>query len=160
MDCKKRGIERPHVFKMKRQSTAPETKFKTYTGETVNFKDPNIVKIRTDTYRPINSKKWDPTRTRLELHDPSVTGLMDRTHTPRGYKKEMTLARNWDQYPWMHTRRNMEAFENVSQIKADKEKNKILKRHARMRKRAGVSQSMNITGYSSIVNKSVHSERH
>jgi hypothetical protein len=54
----------------------------------------------------------------------------------------------------------MEAFENVSQIKADKEKNKILKRHARMRKRAGVSQSMNITGYSSIVNKSVHSERH
>ena len=105
----------------------------------VNFKDPDVVKIRTDTYRPINSKRWEPTKVRLDLCDPSVTGLMDRTHTPRGYKKEMTLARNWDQYPWMHTRRNMEAFDNKRQIKADKDKNKILKKHARMRRRAGVS---------------------
>ena len=135
----------------------PQTQFKTYTGQIVNFKDPEVVKIRTDTYRPINSKRWDPTRTRLELHDPSMTGLMDRTHTPRGYKKEMTLARNWDQYPWIHSRRSMESFDNERQIKADKEKNKILKRHARMRRRAGVAQSLNATGYSSIINRSIHS---
>ena len=69
----------------------------------------------------------------------------------------MTLARNWDQFAWMHTRKNMEAFENKIQIKADKDKNKILKKHARMRKRAGVSLSLNATGYSQIINRSINS---
>lgn len=84
----------------------------TYTKEKWEYKDPEVVKIRTDTYRPINSLKWDPSKTRIDLHDPYLTGLMDRTHTPRGYKKEMTLERNWDRCAWMHPRRNMEGFEN------------------------------------------------
>ena len=111
----------------------------TYTGEICSYKEPKVVAIRTDTYRPINSKKWDPTKSRLELQDPKLTGLMDRTHTPRGYKKAMTLDRNWDRYAWIYTRSNMEAFENKFEIKRDVAKNKILKKQARSRRRAGVS---------------------
>jgi hypothetical protein len=56
-----------------------------------------------------NSLKWDPNNflpTLLNKTQP----LLDRTHTPRGARKAITLERNWDKEPWMHTRTNMESF--------------------------------------------------
>ena len=42
----------------------------------------------------------------------------------------MTLERNWDRDPWMHTRTNLESFDpNSFAIKGDYDRNKMMKKH-------------------------------
>jgi len=62
--------------------------------------------------------------------------LMDRTHTPRGARKLITLDRTRDKEPWMHTRNNSENFNSDSfAIKGDLERDKILKKLIKKQKR-------------------------
>jgi len=49
----------------------------------------------------------------------------------------MTLERNWDRDPWMHTRTNLESFDpNSFAIKGDYERNKMMKKLIRKRKKS------------------------
>ena len=49
----------------------------------------------------------------------------------------MTLERNWDKDPWMHTRTNLESFDpNGFAIKRDYERNKLMKKLIRKRKKS------------------------
>jgi hypothetical protein len=55
---------------------------------------------------------------------------MDRTHTPRGAKKAITLERTFDKFAFMYNRNNMETFSGVGsvQIGKDKQRSRILKK--------------------------------
>ena len=49
----------------------------------------------------------------------------------------MTLERNWDKDPWMHTRTNLESFDpNSFAIKGDYDRNKMMKKLIRKRKKS------------------------
>lgn len=53
--------------------------------------------------------------------------LLDRTHTPRGALRAITLDRNFAKEKWLYNKKDMDAFD-PSQSKRDIERSKTLKR--------------------------------
>lgn len=53
--------------------------------------------------------------------------LLDRTHTPRGALRAVTLERNFAKEKWLYNKKDMDAF-NPDQSKRDIERSKTLKR--------------------------------
>ena len=83
---------------------------------------------------PINSLKWDPTNVTPEIFS-EITPLLDRTHTPRGVKKLLTLERSFDKDWWIPNRMHVENFGKIA-IGKDLFKGKMLERYVRRKKRA------------------------
>ena len=81
----------------------------------------------------INSAKWDPNSFSPELLN-QVVPLLDRTHTPRGAQKLLTLDRNWDRELWIHNRKHSDSFEEIP-VSKDKIRGKFLERTIRRKKR-------------------------
>ena len=53
--------------------------------------------------------------------------LLDRTHTPRGALRAITLERNFAHEKWLYNKKDMDAFD-PGQSKRDIERSKTLKR--------------------------------
>ena len=53
--------------------------------------------------------------------------LLDRTHTPRGALRSITLERNFAHEKWLYNKKDMDLF-NPNQSKRDIDRSKTLKR--------------------------------
>lgn len=89
-----------------------------------------------------NSLVWSPNRFSPEIigNKNETPLLLDRTATPRGFTKAISLERTFDRYPWMYNRKNSSNFDNGigSNIILDKQKSSVLKKKLRQ---ARLSQS-------------------
>ena len=69
---------------------------------------------------------WKPNDFMPNLLSPTRP-LLDRTHTPRGALRAITLERNFAHEKWLYNKKDMDAFD-PNQSKRDIERSKTLKR--------------------------------
>ena len=72
---------------------------------------------------------WQPNNFSLKVISPTKP-LLDRTHTPRGALRAITLERNFAREKWLYNKKDMDMFD-PSKSKRDIDRSKTLKRLSR-----------------------------
>ena len=85
-------------------------------------------------------KVWNPNNYSLNLIQGKTPLLLDRTHTPRGTKKAITLERTFDKDIWVYNKRSLD--ELASSTLKDVKRGKMYKKKIMKIKRQR-SKSMN-----------------
>ena len=62
-----------------------------------------------DRYMPVNPLIWAPNDHQID-HPNDTKPLLDRTHTPRGAKKAISLSRVFDKELWIPSRKTRDFF--------------------------------------------------
>ena len=78
---------------------------------------------------PGTNGTWKPNNFSLSVISPTKP-LLDRTHTPRGALRAITLERNFAREKWLYNKKDMSDF-NPAASKRDMERSKTLKRITR-----------------------------
>ena len=123
MRKQERGIFKPEGGKEKTMTNLEKTKEQL----TEEIRLSKSYKTR---YTATNSLKWTPNNFLPKLLF-KTKPLNDRTSTPRGTRKSITLDRCFDKQPWIYNRTQSAHFSGLGfgdPIKEDKLKSKILKR--------------------------------
>jgi len=83
---------------------------------------------QSQTWRPTNSLVWKPNDSLPTLLSKSKA-LNDRTHTPRGATKAISLERAFDTHAWMYNRKAMDSFDpECHAMQNDLKRGKVLKK--------------------------------
>jgi hypothetical protein len=83
---------------------------------------------KSQTWRPTNSLVWKPNDHLPNLLS-KTKGLNDRTLTPRGANKAISLERAFDAHAWMYNRKTMDSFDPACHaMQNDKNRGKMLKK--------------------------------
>lgn len=83
---------------------------------------------KSQTWRATNPLVWKPNDFLPNLLS-KTKGLNDRTHTPRGANKAISLERAFDAHAWMHNRKTMDSFDpKCHAMLNDKHRGKMLKK--------------------------------
>lgn len=84
--------------------------------------------VKSQTWRPTNAMIWKPNNFLPTLLS-NTKGLNDRTHTPRGANKAISLERGFDAHAWMYNRKTMDSFDPACHaMQNDQTRGKMLKK--------------------------------
>ena len=83
----------------------------------------------TETHMPGTNGTWKPNSNYPSLLS-NTRPLLDRTHTPRGALRAITLERNFAREKWLYNKKDMDEFDTRFS-KKDLERSKTLKRLSR-----------------------------
>ena len=69
---------------------------------------------KNEKYICTNSLVWSPNQFSPEIigNKNETPLLLDRTATPRGFMKAISLERTFDRYPWMYNRKHSSNFDS------------------------------------------------
>ena len=108
----------------------------------VKDRNGNTVNVQASTmHMPGTGGVWRSNNYHLNLLS-DVKPLLDRTHTPRGALRAITLERNYAHEKWLYNKKDMDEFD-PRKSKRDLERSKTLKRISRRQdKQRTLRQSM------------------
>ena len=126
-----RGITKPKpmtAIRVKEQLRAgAQTSMEDAHGHAQHYQH-DLNHTKSQTWRPTNALVWKPNDFLPNLLS-KTKGLNDRTHTPRGANKAVSLERAFDANAWMYNRKTMDSFDpGCHAMQNDKNRGKILKK--------------------------------
>lgn len=93
---------------------------------------------------------WRPNDFSLTLLQ-NTKPLLDRTHTPRGALRSITLDRNFAREKWLYNKKDMDLFD-PTKSKRDLERSKTLKRIQRKQEKQRTLRETQMSSRSSLLN--------